>query len=102
MVKMNRPTVKRMTLLRSSVVAMIRGVSCPLATWIATRSDPKVKTMNEIVSVSTVFRASDVPAGVAPNQGTHPSRSCSPNTRRMAIFSSTSAKNGTIQSAERK
>ena len=30
-VKMKRPTVKRMVLLRSKVVAMIRGVSCPPA-----------------------------------------------------------------------
>ena len=31
-VKTNSPTVIRMTLSRSNVVAMIRGVSCPLAT----------------------------------------------------------------------
>ena len=31
-VNVNSPTVKRMTLFRSSAVAMIRGESCPLAT----------------------------------------------------------------------
>jgi hypothetical protein len=50
-VKANRPTANRITLLRSSVVAMIRGVSCPPATWMATSSEPKVNTRNEIVSV---------------------------------------------------
>ena len=38
-----------MTLSRSSVVAMMRGVYCPLATWIATSSEPKVKTTNDSV-----------------------------------------------------
>ena len=39
---------------RSNVVAMIRGVSWPPATWIATSSDPKVNTRNESVSVIVV------------------------------------------------
>ena len=46
-VKTNNPTVRRMTLLRSNVVAIIRGVSCPLATWIATSNEPKVNTIKE-------------------------------------------------------
>ena len=41
-----------MTLSRSSVVAMIRGVYCPLAIWIATSSEPKVKIMSDSVSVT--------------------------------------------------
>ena len=45
--KTKRPTVKRMTLSFSSVVAMIRGVYCPLATCTATSREPKVKTMKE-------------------------------------------------------
>ena len=41
------PTVNRIPLSRSSVVAMIRGVYCPPATWIATSSEPKVNTRKE-------------------------------------------------------
>ena len=37
-----------MALSRSSVVAMIRGVSWPLATWMATIIEPKVNTVNAI------------------------------------------------------
>ena len=53
-VKVKRPTVKRMELSRSNVVAMILGVNCPPATWMATRREPKVKTMNVSVSVMIV------------------------------------------------
>ena len=44
-----------MTLSRSSVVAMTRGVYWPLATWIATSSEPNVKTTKERLSVMTVL-----------------------------------------------
>ena len=50
-VNTNMPTIARMTLSRSSVVAMMRGVYWPPATWIATSSEPKVKTMNERLRV---------------------------------------------------
>ena len=50
----NRPTLYRTTLSRSSVVAMIRGVSWPPAICMATSSEPNVKTRNDSVSVMTV------------------------------------------------
>ncbi len=50
-VKRKMPTIVRMTLSRSRVVAMMRGVYWPPATWIATSSEPKVKTMNEMLRV---------------------------------------------------
>ena len=34
---------------------MMRGVSWPPATWIATSSEPNVKTMNDSVSVIVVW-----------------------------------------------
>ena len=46
---------KRMTLSRSNVVAMMRGVYCPPATWMATSSEPKVNTMKERLKVSTAL-----------------------------------------------
>ena len=72
-VKVNKPTVKRMTLFRSSVVAMIRGVSCPLATWIATINELKVKTMNaidEVITKSAIAIVCSLLLGA--NPGNHP------------------------------
>ena len=69
MLKVNSPTVNLMTLFRSSVVAINRGVSWPLATWITISSDPNVKTMKAVVRVSTVFSASVAPVTVVPNHG---------------------------------
>ena len=59
-VKTKTPTTVRMALSRNSVVAMMRGVYCPPATWIATSSEPKVKTRNDrfiVMRVSSVDRA---------------------------------------------
>ncbi len=53
-VKTKSPTLNRTTLSRSSVVAIIRGVSWPLATWMATSKDPNVKTRNDSASEMTV------------------------------------------------
>ena len=61
-VKTKQPTVNRMTLSRSSVVAMIRGVYCPPATWIATSSEPNVKTRKERFNVTTVSSMDRAPA----------------------------------------
>ena len=60
--KTKQPTVNRITLSRSSVVAMIRGVYCPPATWIATSSEPNVKTRNERFIVTTVSSMRPRPA----------------------------------------
>ena len=60
-VKINNPTVKRMTLSRSSVVAMIRGVSCPLAICMATSREPKVKTMKAVALLLAIFRSKPSP-----------------------------------------
>src|SRR3954451_14446819 len=100
MVNVNRPTLQRITLLRRSAVAMMRDVSWPLATWIAIRINPKVKTMNDIISVSTAFSASDVPGPELPNEGIQLSQSGRPNTTRIAMFSSTTAIRGAVQGAE--
>src|SRR5262245_450292 len=60
-VKMNRLTVYLTTSLRSSVVAMMRGVICALATWIATSNDPNVNTTNDRVAVTTSCRVASAP-----------------------------------------
>ena len=51
-----------MTLSRSSVVAIMRGVYWPLATWMATSSEPNVKTTNERLSVMTVLASALAPS----------------------------------------
>jgi hypothetical protein len=61
-----------------------------------------VKTINEVVSVSTVFKVSVAPVMVDPNQGTQSSHACSVYARRIATFSRTNAINGTVHSAELK
>ena len=50
---------------------MIRGVICPPATWIATNIDPKVKTIKDIVKVTTVSITPAAPASVVSSWGTH-------------------------------
>jgi hypothetical protein len=95
------PTVPRMTLSRNSVVAMIRGLSCPLATWIATSIDPKVKTRNESVSVMMVCIAAVVPASVNGQMGTQFKRLSIAIAIRNAICSSSIAMNGTTHSEDR-
>ena len=55
-----------MTLSRSSVVAMMRGVYCPLATWIATSSEPNVKTSNDSDSVMTALHSAFAPSSPSP------------------------------------
>ncbi len=63
---MLRPTVYLITRSRSSVVAMMRGVSCPLAIWIATSSEPKVNTTNVSVSVTMVWNRVRAPSTPSP------------------------------------
>lgn len=46
-VSRNSATMLRTVLSRSRIVAMIRGVIWALATWIATSSELKAKTMND-------------------------------------------------------
>ena len=60
--KTKTPTVVRMALSRSSVVAMMRGVYWPPATWIATSNEPKVKTRNDRLSVMSVSSNDRAPA----------------------------------------
>ena len=45
---------------------MMRGVSWPLAIWIATSSEPNVKTTNESVSVMMVWNSVWAPATPRP------------------------------------
>lgn len=54
-VNTNRPTLNRTSASRSSVVAITRGVSWPPAIWIATSSEPKVKTRKDSDSVMTAW-----------------------------------------------
>ena len=98
-VKTDRPTLYRTTLSRSSVVAMIRGVSCPPATWIATSSEPNVNTRNDSVSVMTVWYNDCAPAGSNP---TRRQRSQLSSPRSMGARSSTRtiAMIGTVHSAD--
>ena len=69
-VKRKTPTITRMTLSRSRVVAMMRGVYWPPATWIATSSEPNVKTMNERLSVMKVCSWSRAPCTERPRNDT--------------------------------
>ena len=39
----------------------MRGVYCPLATWIATSSEPKVKTRKDMFAVMTVSSVARAP-----------------------------------------
>jgi hypothetical protein len=76
---------------RNSIVAMMRGVSCPLATWIATSSDPKVNTRKDSASVMTVPYIACAPdcASAPTCQSSHSSRrrmnGATRRTRTMAI-----------------
>ncbi len=74
-----RPTEYLITWSRSRVVAMTRGVSCALATCSATSSEPNVKTMNERVSVISVWKSAREPSTSSPvrSQGIHRSTNCS-------------------------
>ncbi len=86
-------------MLRRSVVAMIRGVSWPPATWIATRSEPNVNTRNDKVSVITVWYSAVAPVGSSPPSR---QRSHSSNARSTGASSSTSAMatSGTVHNAD--
>jgi hypothetical protein len=97
----NRPTVNRMTLSRNKVVAMIRGVSWPLAIWMATISEPNVKTINESVSVMIVCRAVSVPAVDRGQGGIQSADASTAEMTCSAICSRSRATKGTIQSEDR-
>ena len=58
-----------MTLSCSSVVAMILGVSCPLATCSATSIEPKMKTTKNIVRETIVSMTSVAEAAEAAGSG---------------------------------
>jgi hypothetical protein len=47
---------------------MMRGVSWPLAIWIAIRMEPNVKTTNESVSVMSVWNRVRAPSRAEPGQ----------------------------------
>ena len=100
-VNMFRPTVYLITRSRSSVVAMMRGVSWPLAIWIATSSEPNVKTTNESVSVMSVWNRVWAPSTPSPvrSQVTKRSSRCS---TRMSMSASSTDAIGATQSAERR
>ncbi len=90
-----------MTLSRSSVVAMMRGVYCPLATWIATNSEANVKTSNDSVSVMTALESALAPSSPSPYP-TQLSRPSSASTMSLNTRSATPAATGTIHSDERR
>ena len=76
----------RMTLSRSSVVAMMRGVYWPPATWIATSSEPNVKTRNErfiVMKVSSSVRAPVTDNAVERGRVVGPAARDQPGARRM-------------------
>ena len=80
---------------------MTRGVYWPLATWIATRSEPNVKTTKERLSVMTVLQRALAPSIPRSNQA---QPVCASITWTMArkIRSAIPAKTGMIQSDERR
>ncbi len=62
----NNPTIQRMTLSRSSVVAMMRGVYWPPAIWMATSSEPNVNTRNDRFMVNMRSRNAFASAAFSP------------------------------------
>ena len=78
---------------------MIRGVSWPPATWIATSSEPNVNTRNDRASVMTVWYSACAPdrASAVSSQSSQRSSQrrigAMPNTNAMAM-------SGTVQSAD--
>jgi len=97
-VKTNKPTLKRTTLSRRSAVAMIRGVSWALATWIATSSDPNVNTRNESASVTTVWNIACAPSSA--RIGFQLSQSSRMRSNGMVASTTTMAMNGTTHNAD--
>src|SRR6267154_4888633 len=97
MEKINRPTVYLTTSFRSSVVAMIRGVNCALATCIATSKEPKVKTTNESVAVTKACSTVCAPAALKLRKR-HPSQGSNPCTNRLKASANGMATKGTTQS----
>ncbi len=81
-------------------MAMMRGVYCPPATWMATRSDPKVKTMKDSENVTTALNIAFAPSMPSPSP-VHVNRASRAYTRTAKTCSSTTAKSGMIQSDER-
>ncbi len=100
-VNMFRPTEYLITRSRSSVVAMMRGVSCPLAIWIATSSDPNVKTTNESVSVMMDWNSVWAPATASPVRS-HVTKRSSRCSNCMTAIASSTAMIGTTHRAERR
>ena len=86
---------------RSSVVAMTRGVYWPLATWIATSSEPNVKTTNERVSVMTVLESALAPSIPRSNHA-QPVRASTTSTMALNTRSARPARTGMIHSDERR
>ena len=84
----------RMALSRSSVVAMMRGVYWPPATWIATSSEPKVKTRNDsfIVIEGLMQRLRPVPR--EPGEAATRGQGIEPPERRSTTITRKSARRG--------
>jgi hypothetical protein len=78
---------------------MIRGVSWPLATWIATSMEPKVNTTNDIVAVISPWSIASAPWALKPKK-LHPSQWSRSRNSRAVMNSSGIAMNGTIQSED--
>ena len=78
---------------------MIRGVSWPPATWIATSSEPNVNTRNDKVNVITVWYSAVAPAGSSPPRR---QRSQASNARSAGASSNSSAMatSGTVHNAD--
>ena len=98
---MFRPTVYLITRSRSSVVAMMRGVSCPPAIWIATSREPNVNTTNVSVSVTSVWNRVWAPATRRPVRF-HVTKRSSICSALMTTSASSTETIGTTQSAERR
>ena len=100
-VNTNRPTLPRTTLSRSSVVAMMRGVSWTPATWIATSSDPNVNTTNESVSVIVVWYSACAPETDSPDKR-HFSHASTTRSTGAKTSTARIESRGIVQSAERR
>jgi hypothetical protein len=82
-VSTNNAMMSRMVLSRSSVVAMMRGVSWALAIWIATSSELKANTMKATVAETTLSSVVSTVATSSFHDQVHCSRSSSQPTMRI-------------------
>ena len=79
---------------------MIRGVNCPLATWMATRREPNVNTMKDRERVTIVPRIVCAPAEPQGHRNSETILDWIQSSTRIVMTYRTSAKNGASHSED--